>query len=186
MLAPSIHLSEVSYEVPEPIDVSSPLDDVSEASVHMAEETTYELIQKSSQRQKESSLTVMATPTISIRREGPPRTGNALSKTRLLIVKATVIQKGDDFKPGMHSHIHSGLLGAAMVHKVRKEVKEKATYDHFKSAAAFGEKVSSSHAGNNPIPALPSIDSLASCANHLRKKMRPPEPQELYFQLDED
>ena len=86
----------------------------------------------------------------------------------------------------MHSHIHSGLPRAAMVHKVRKEVKEKATYDHFKSAAAIAEEVVSSRVGNNPTPALPSINSLASCANRLRKKMRPPEPQDLDFQLDED
>ena len=58
--------------------------------------------------------------------------------------------------------------------------------DHFKSAAAIAEEVVSSRIGNNPTPALPSIDSLASCANRLRKKMRPPEPQDLEFQLDED
>ena len=52
-LAASIHPSEVSYEVPEAIEESSLLDDVPEASVHMAEEITYDLVQKSSQRQKD-------------------------------------------------------------------------------------------------------------------------------------
>ena len=55
-LAASIDPSEVSYEVPEPIEESSLLDDVPEASVHMVEETTYELVQKSSQRQKDKLI----------------------------------------------------------------------------------------------------------------------------------
>ena len=52
VLTASIHQSEV----PQPIDESSLLDDVPEVSVHMTEETTYELVQKSSQRQKDKLM----------------------------------------------------------------------------------------------------------------------------------
>ena len=55
-LAASMHPSEVSYEVPQSIEESSLLDDVPGASVHMTEETTYELVQKSFQRQKDKLI----------------------------------------------------------------------------------------------------------------------------------
>ena len=185
VLVASSHPSEVSYEVQEPIDKSSLLDNVPEASVHMAGETTYELVQKSSQRLMDKLIDSDGYTYNLHKKRGTTAYWQctAAVHNKTVNCKATVLQKGDEFKPGMNSHIHSGLPGVAMVNRVMKEVKEKATYDHSKSAAAIAEEVVLSCVGNNPTPALPSIYNLASCANHLRKKMRPPELQELDFQL---
>ena len=99
--------------------------------------------------------------------------------------RVTVIQK-DEYKPGMHPHVHLGNPGATTVHKVRAKIKEKAALDHFKSAAAIAEKVLSEELNNEPVPNMPAIENLAAYANSHRKKMRPPEPKDLNFDFSGD
>ena len=62
---------------------------------------------------------------------------------------------------------------------------EKATFDHFKSAAAIAEEVLSEELNNEPVPNIPAIENLAACADR-HKKMRPAEPNDLNFDFSDD
>ena len=181
----SIHPAHVSFSVPQPVEESSVIDEEPDVSIHHDSQVTYELVEKSSQRMKDKLIDSLGYTYNVKRRRGTCVYWQCTVRNRVTNCKATVIEKNGSFRAGMHSHIHSSQPGSAAVHKVRADIKKMAAADHFRSAAVIAEEVLASQMTEEPLPTLPSVENLALCANRYRKKMRPPEPKDLEFVVDE-
>ena len=55
--------------------------------------------------------------------------------------KASVIQRGNQFTEGLHTHYHRAQTGAAKVHAIRTELKRRAGQNIFTSAAVMAEEI---------------------------------------------
>ena len=181
----SIHPAHVSFSVPQPVEESSVIDEEPDVSIHHDSQVTYELVEKSSQRMKDKLIDSLGYTYNVKRRRGTCVYWQCTVRNRVTNCKATVIEKNGSFRAGMHPHIHSSQPGSAAVHKVRADIKKMAAADHFRSAAVIAEEVLASQMTEEPLPTLPSVENLALCANRYRKKMRPPEPKDLEFVVDE-
>ena len=103
--------------------------------------------------------------------------------------KATVLQKGTSFTRGCQPHVHPGKLGAAKAAIIQKEVKKIAGKEIFTSASEVVNRVLLTEGIQNatePLEAQRKPDNLARAANRFRQKMRPAEPQDLNFEIDEN
>jgi hypothetical protein len=74
--------------------------------------------------------------------------------------RASVIQRGDNFKVGKNEHNHSAQPGAAVVTKITATMKSKAAENMFKSAQSIVTEVLLETIGSAPCPSLPKTASL--------------------------
>lgn len=95
-----------------------------------------------------------------------------------------VKQRGDNFEC-KNKHIHAPVIGCEKVAVISNEVKHKAVDDLFLSASTIVEKVLISELTSAPLPSLPSASELARTANRKRETLRPTNPTEINFNLDE-
>ena len=101
--------------------------------------------------------------------------------------KATVIQRNDTYTRGSIPHICQPQPGQALASKISKAVKQSATEKVFDSAAQIVEEVMLDHMEDGELcQALPKPVNLAKRANRARQKLRPTEPTDLQFTLDQD
>ncbi|XP_066269846.1 uncharacterized protein [Branchiostoma lanceolatum] len=99
--------------------------------------------------------------------------------------KATVKDRDGVFVAGPKQHNHAPDVSAAISAKIAARVKKEATGDLFK-AAAIVDDVLLEKLGDAPCPSLRKSVHLARAANRHRKKLRPEEPKNLDFIIDED
>ncbi|KAK4309754.1 hypothetical protein Pmani_018630 [Petrolisthes manimaculis] len=99
--------------------------------------------------------------------------------------KATVIQRSDKFVRGTTSHNHPPSPDSALTTKISSKVKKMAVQDLFKPASAIVDEVLLQEMANAPCPSLPNPEYLSRAANRQRQKLRPAEPKDLSFVLDE-
>ncbi|KAK3727606.1 hypothetical protein QZH41_012639 [Actinostola sp. cb2023] len=100
--------------------------------------------------------------------------------------KATVVERGGSFTAGTFAHNHSAQAGALLATQVIKQVKEKAIADKFKSASAIVEEVLLDELTGSPCAALTAPANIARAANRLRQRLRPADPKDLEFIIDEE
>lgn len=125
--------------------------------------------------------------------------------------KATVVERGGSFTAGTFAHNHSAQAGALLATQVIKQVKEKAIADKFKSASAIVEEVNFEcqsiiltlwtiltliilifqqvlldELTGSPCAALTAPANIARAANRLRQRLRPADPKDLEFIIDEE
>ena len=100
--------------------------------------------------------------------------------------KASVIQQGDVFQPGMHAHLHTAEPGTAPVHQISEKVKTIAAANVFTSAAEIVNDVLRENMSEQTLPTLPSQSNLARAANRKRQKMRPKDPSSVDFELEDN
>ncbi|XP_066287629.1 uncharacterized protein [Branchiostoma lanceolatum] len=100
--------------------------------------------------------------------------------------KATVKERDGVFEAGPQEHNHAPDVGAAISAKIAARVKKEAGSDLFKSAAAIVDDVLLEELGDAPCPSLSKPVHLARAANRHRQKLRPEEPKDLDFVIDED
>ncbi|XP_035670971.1 uncharacterized protein LOC118412295 [Branchiostoma floridae] len=100
--------------------------------------------------------------------------------------KASVKERDGVFEAGPHEHNHGPDVGAATAAKIAARVKKEAEGDLFKSAAVIVNDVLLEELGDGPCPALSKPEHLARAANRRRQKLRPDEPKDLNFEVDED
>ncbi|KAJ8025973.1 hypothetical protein HOLleu_33687 [Holothuria leucospilota] len=100
---------------------------------------------------------------------------------------ATVVQhQRFEFTAGHQRHSHPTHPGSATVVKVRASVKERAKEHLFKSSAAIVNEVLLGEMTDAPCPSMPiKPDHLARAANRVRQQMRPTDPVDLAFDIDE-
>ncbi|CAH1242696.1 Hypp6953 [Branchiostoma lanceolatum] len=111
-----------------------------------------------------------------------PCTGSALC----VPCKATVKERDGVFVAGPKQHNHAPNVGAAISAKIAARVKKEAAGGLFKSAAAIVDGVLLDELGDAPCPLLRKPVHLARVANRHRQKLRPEEPKDLDFIIDED
>lgn len=101
--------------------------------------------------------------------------------------KASVVQRGDVFQLGHHSHNHHPKVGAATNEKIASMVKKKALSNLLKPAPAIVKEVIKEEFGDIPLPTVLKPDCLARIANRARQSVRSQDPPKtLAFELDED
>ncbi|XP_060574759.1 uncharacterized protein LOC132732364 [Ruditapes philippinarum] len=97
---------------------------------------------------------------------------------------ATVIQKGSEFVRGHTSHQHGPKVSLKEKISVSVQVKTSASANPYKSATEISTEIR-----DNSIlpeqPGLPLASSLARKANRYRCTLRPAEPKDLQFEVDE-
>ena len=107
----SINSTVVSYDQPEPMDESSIVDTAFDEAEATDEVPEYQIIKSSSQRQDKLidrygySFSVKASYTTY---------WHCSVRNKITNFKATVIQRGAVFTPGMHPHIHQAQTGSAI------------------------------------------------------------------------
>lgn len=105
-------------------------------------------------------------------------------RNRTFTCKATVLQKGNTFTPGLHDHAHQAEPGKQKNYEIVADVKRKASEDVFRSASAIVEEVMTSQLQpTDPEPSRPAPGLLVRRANRLRQALRPTDPQDLHFDL---
>ena len=95
-LLASINPEPVSYDVPEPMDESSIQDEVPDASVHMDEAMTYEILKGSSQRQKDKLVDSDGFTYNIKRRRGPTVYWQCVVRNKTTNCRATIIECGGE------------------------------------------------------------------------------------------
>ena len=179
----------IDFEVPSTLEESSLVDDtpVSYESENL-NETRYNVISAGSQKNKmqladSNGYTYVVKTT---RKNGNVMWRCSL-RNRNVWCKATVAQKGVNFTRGCQPHIHPGKVGASKSSEVRKVVKESAANEIFTSASEIVNRVmlNEIEMSSEPIEALQKPVNLARAANRYRQKMRPAEPRDLDFELEE-
>ncbi|XP_071810737.1 uncharacterized protein [Apostichopus japonicus] len=152
-------------------------------------ETTYQIITDGSQKGKEKLADSDGyTYTVKTQRANGNRTWTCSVRNKAMWCKATVLQKGTSFTRGTQAHIHPGKLGAKLATKISAEVKKTAAREIFTSAAEIVNKVMLEEGiqeATEPLEALQKPVNLARRAIRHRQKMRPAEPQDLQFEIDE-
>lgn len=77
-------------------------------------------------------------------------------------------------------------VGAFMAAQITTSVKRKAMENLFKPAPAIVEEVFLEELTPAPCQALSKLENLARAANRLRQRLRPADPTDLDFELDEE
>ncbi|KAJ8321492.1 hypothetical protein KUTeg_000956 [Tegillarca granosa] len=97
---------------------------------------------------------------------------------------ATVLQTTDTYQPGVHPHSHPGVPGIQSAANIEEQVKSAAVADVFRSASEIVEEVLAEIVDlREPEGARPKIPNLVRNANRARQRLRPPEPQNLDFEV---
>ncbi|CAG2211533.1 unnamed protein product [Mytilus edulis] len=101
---------------------------------------------------------------------------------------ATVIQDGDNFKPGMKEHVHPAEPGSVIAVMIKKEIKAKARDAVFgQSSKTIVTSVLRQHADiDAPEPSRPNPSSLQRTCNRVTASLTPDDPKDLDFELDLD
>ena len=112
-LARTVNPSLESFDVPEPVEESSIGEEEPEASVHVGDEETYELVAKSSQRMKDKLVDSLGYSYNVSRRRGTTVCWQCTVRNKVHKCKATVIERMGLFTARMHPHIHMANPGTA-------------------------------------------------------------------------
>lgn len=102
---------------------------------------------------------------------------------------ATVIQRGEDvYERGASLHCHGVDPSAASSARIKREVKQEAMKDIFKSATTIAERaIVNERNANGTRPDIPKVQTLSRIANKHRQAERPDEPVNLVtFEYTED
>ena len=97
-----------------------------------------------------------------------------------------MIERSDGvFEIRNNSHNHPANVGAALAATITSKVKAKAVADIFRPASAIVEEVLLEEMEDVPCPSLPRPEYIARAANRRRQQLRPTDPTDLDFVLDE-
>lgn len=99
--------------------------------------------------------------------------------------KATVMQRGDIFVRCGTAHVHPSDPGITKKTKIKVDVLKEGLTDVYKSAGNIVEQHMRSHLQPGDFN-LPKPDNLARAVNRHRQNQRPPEPNDLHFEIDRD
>lgn len=99
---------------------------------------------------------------------------------------ATVTQyENGEFRHGRHPHNHPAAIGVGVAKALLHNAKVLASHDVFQPAAEVVDKVLREAHLERPCPALPAVGNIVRIANRYRSAMRPKDPQDLSFTIDD-
>ena len=96
-----------------------------------------------------------------------------------------MIQREGNFEI-RREHNHPGDVGASNAIKIISKIKQEAVANLFTAAPAIVNQVLLDEMPDGPCLTLPNPENLASAANYLRKKLRPTDPTDLSFDLEQE
>ena len=100
--------------------------------------------------------------------------------------RSAVIERSDgSFKLSDNAHNHPADPGAAVSAAIAATVKTKAAADIFKPASAIVEEVLLEQMTDGPCSSLPRPEYIARAANRKRQQLRPKDPLDLNFELED-
>ncbi|XP_078326514.1 uncharacterized protein LOC144622949 isoform X1 [Crassostrea virginica] len=101
---------------------------------------------------------------------------------------ATVIQHGDDFKEGGKNHNHPAEPGIHLAVEITSKVKQSASLNIFTQSAPriVEEVIAETGDVEAPAASRPKPSNLIRIVNRARLNMRPKDPRDLNFELDQD
>ena len=100
--------------------------------------------------------------------------------------RALVIERSDgSFQLSATAHNHPADPGAAVSAAITATVKAKAAADIFRPASAIVEEVLLDQMTDGPCSSLPRPEYIARAANRKRQQLRPKDPLDLDFELEE-
>ena len=100
--------------------------------------------------------------------------------------KASIIERSGSFHLGSNAHNHAAEVGATLAASITAKVKAKAAVDIFRPASAIVEEVLLEDLKDVPCPCLPKPEYIARVANRHRQRLRPQDPTDLNFDVEED
>lgn len=179
----------MDVDIPPRLEESSIQDETPQTFNDDPTEVTYEIVNCGSQKSKEKLAdSIGYTYTVKVRRPNGNKVWTCSVRNKNLWCKASVYQKGSNFTRGPQPHIHTERLGAATATKINALVKQTAKEDIFTSAAEIVNKIMLEEEiaeSTRPLPGLSKPEYLARNANRCRQKLRPAEPTDLDFEIDE-
>ena len=84
------------------------------------------------------------------------------------------------------THNHAAEVGATLAASITAKVKAKAAVDIFRPASAIVEEVLLEDLKDVPCPCLPKPEYIARVANRHRQRLRPQDPTDLNFDVEEE
>uniref|UniRef100_K1QHJ6 FLYWCH-type domain-containing protein n=1 Tax=Magallana gigas TaxID=29159 RepID=K1QHJ6_MAGGI len=98
---------------------------------------------------------------------------------------ATIIQDGDDYRPGQKQHIHAGDPGSHIALRIKAEVKQQAKDAKFEErSSSIVEKAITAHGDiSAPAGSRPNPGYLIRTANRVRQMDRPKDPSDLHDEV---
>ncbi|XP_071956825.1 uncharacterized protein [Antedon mediterranea] len=172
--------------LPNPYRVPNP-----DIPVGVEDEVTFKIFEATSIRGKDtltSSDGYQYTKKVDRRRPNNV-TWRCCVRNRNLTCRATVIERDGVYIRGLQNHICGAMPGLEKVSIIRRNVKEQAVNRPFESTSEMVEKILRDEIGEGNVvlhPTLPTPRNLARQANLKRKLTRPNQPNDLYFDLDEN
>ena len=100
--------------------------------------------------------------------------------------KASIIERSGSFHLGSNAHNHAAEVGATLAASITAKVKAKAAIDIFRLASAIVEEVLLEDLKDVPCSCLPKPEYIARVANRHRQRLRPQDPTDLNFDVEED
>ena len=99
-----------------------------------------------------------------------------------------MIEKRGNFRLGRHEHNHIAKSGLEESLNVRSNVKKAAVFldDVFRPTTALVEDVLQSVLSEKPCQSLPAVSNIVRTANRARQSVRPHDPLDLNFILDDN
>ena len=87
---------------------------------------------------------------------------------------------------GKNTHDHAAPIGGMVTRKIKTLIKLEASNDVFKPASEVVNDVVLKELMDAPCTSLPRVNSLQRTANRTRQKLRPKDPKDLDFELEEE
>ena len=95
-------------------------------------------------------------------------------------------RSGSVFEFGRNHHNHAAPVGGMVAAKIKCLVKQGAKQDVFRPSSDVVNDVLLGELTDAPCPSLPRFDSLQRTANRTRQQLRPQDPNNLDFELEEE
>lgn len=149
---------------------------------------TYEIIEKGTERGKPKLVSSDGYAYV-INRKFPSGTVDWRCSVRrkYLVCSATVKQTGESFNPSSREHSHPAKPGLIVSVHVKKLVKEQASTDIFETAPVIIRNVTDTlQDASQPEASRPTVHALHQIASRARIGLRPDDPTDLDYEIDED
>ena len=100
--------------------------------------------------------------------------------------KASIIEQSGSFYLASNAHNHAAEVGATLAASITAKVKPKAAVDIFRPASAIVEEVLLEDLKDVPCLCFPKREYIAWVANRHQQHLRPQDPTDLNFDVEED
>jgi hypothetical protein len=176
-----------SDQLPPDLNESSLLDPTPLAMPAIVHEVEYKIVSETSIRGKDKLFDTLGYSYTVKKRYSASTTWRCSVRNKSMQCPATVREFGGEFSPGLRDHIHPPLPGSDIAASIACIAKEKAQENPHQSAGSIVQDLIRDYLPDDvPCPALQQTDYIARNANNHRQKLRPKDPVDLDFALNDE